>query len=146
MTFCEKCGKLLCVICGCVRKQFHHTARKLAGVAELADAQDLGSCVNSCRFDPCHPHQNQQEGLTPSCWFLCSCTGEEPLVVALQQQLFARYHSILFYLQITRANVGSDPCHPHHKRRYAFAYRLFGFMSQRLVPHVQSDQVILDTI
>ena len=28
-----------------------------AGVAELADAQDLGSCVNSCRFDPCHPHQ-----------------------------------------------------------------------------------------
>ena len=29
---------------------------KHAGVAELADAQDLGSCVNSCRFDPCHPH------------------------------------------------------------------------------------------
>ena len=30
---------------------------KYAGVAELADAQDLGSCVNSCRFKSCHPHQ-----------------------------------------------------------------------------------------
>ncbi len=29
----------------------------LAPVAELADAQDLGSCVNSCRFDPCQAHQ-----------------------------------------------------------------------------------------
>ena len=26
-------------------------------MAELADAQDLGSCVHSCRFDPCYPHQ-----------------------------------------------------------------------------------------
>ena len=28
-------------------------------MAELADAQDLGSCVNSCRFDPCYPHQTK---------------------------------------------------------------------------------------
>ena len=27
-----------------------------AGMAELADAYDLGSYVNSCRFDPCYPH------------------------------------------------------------------------------------------
>ena len=32
---------------------------KYAGVAELADAQDLGSCVNSCRFKSCHPHQTK---------------------------------------------------------------------------------------
>ncbi len=30
---------------------------KHADVAELADAQDLGSCVLvACRFDSCHPH------------------------------------------------------------------------------------------
>ena len=28
-----------------------------AGVAELADAPDLGSGGFPCRFDPCHPHQ-----------------------------------------------------------------------------------------
>ena len=33
-----------------------------AGVAELADAQDLGSCVNSCRFKSCHPHQKHKDG------------------------------------------------------------------------------------
>ena len=38
--------------------QNNRTADKFlfAGVAELADAQDLGSCVNSCRFKYCHPH------------------------------------------------------------------------------------------
>ena len=30
---------------------------KNAGMAELADAQDLGSCVHSCRFKSCYPHQ-----------------------------------------------------------------------------------------
>ena len=30
-----------------------------AGVAELADAQDLGSCVHSCRFKSCHPHHEE---------------------------------------------------------------------------------------
>ncbi len=29
-----------------------------AGVAELADALDLGSSSSECRFDSCHPHQN----------------------------------------------------------------------------------------
>ena len=28
-----------------------------AGVAELADALDLGSSEHSCRFKSCHPHQ-----------------------------------------------------------------------------------------
>ena len=32
-------------------------SKQYAGMAELADAQDLGSCVNSCRFKSCHPHQ-----------------------------------------------------------------------------------------
>ncbi len=27
-----------------------------AGVAELADALDLGSSSSECRFDSCHPH------------------------------------------------------------------------------------------
>ena len=26
-------------------------------MAELADAQDLGSCGRPCRFDSCYPHQ-----------------------------------------------------------------------------------------
>ena len=30
-------------------------------MAELADAQDLGSCVHSCRFDPCYPHHNKRD-------------------------------------------------------------------------------------
>ena len=30
---------------------------KYAGVAELADAPDLGSGGNPCRFKSCHPHQ-----------------------------------------------------------------------------------------
>ena len=38
---------------------------KYAGVAELADAQDLGSCVNSCRFKSCHPHQKEIGGFVP---------------------------------------------------------------------------------
>ena len=37
-----------------------YTLNSFAGMAELADAQDLGSCVNSCRFDPCYPHQTKQ--------------------------------------------------------------------------------------
>ena len=30
----------------------------LAGVAELADALDLGSSSSECRFDSCHPHHH----------------------------------------------------------------------------------------
>ena len=29
----------------------------IADVAELADAPDLGSGAQACRFNPCHPHQ-----------------------------------------------------------------------------------------
>ena len=29
-------------------------------MAELADAQDLGSCVYSCRFKSCRPHQQRR--------------------------------------------------------------------------------------
>ena|GEM_PF-4245502 len=32
-----------------------------AGVAELADALDLGSSSSECRFDSCHPHQNGKQ-------------------------------------------------------------------------------------
>ena len=31
-------------------------AQPFAGVAELADALDLGSSSSECRFDSCHPH------------------------------------------------------------------------------------------
>ena len=37
-------------------------SKQYAGMAELADAQDLGSCVNSCRFKSCHPHQKYRGG------------------------------------------------------------------------------------
>ena len=33
-----------------------------AGVAELADAPDLGSGGSPCRFDPCHPHHSKVRG------------------------------------------------------------------------------------
>ncbi len=32
-----------------------------ADMAELADAQDLESCGQPCRFDPCYPHQKPDE-------------------------------------------------------------------------------------
>ena len=43
-------------------RQRHTALISFAGVAELADAQDLGSCVNSCRFKSCHPHQKHKDG------------------------------------------------------------------------------------
>ena len=45
--------------------------------------------------------------------FRLDCNGEEPLAVAPQQQSFARYRRISFHHLIMRANIGSDPCHPH---------------------------------
>ena len=42
------------------RKIPSYPRHKAAGMAELADAQDLGSCVHSCRFDPCYPHQKRE--------------------------------------------------------------------------------------
>ena len=39
-------GDGYCIICKCY-----------AGVAELADALDLGSSAHACRFKSCHPHQ-----------------------------------------------------------------------------------------
>ncbi len=35
----------------------HCPVNTYAGVAELADALDLGSSEYSCRFKSCHPHQ-----------------------------------------------------------------------------------------
>ena len=39
------------------KKMVYYIVVKYAGVAELADALDLGSSVYTCRFNPCHPHQ-----------------------------------------------------------------------------------------
>ena len=36
------------------------TLLKYAGVAELADALDLGSSSSECRFKSCHPHQKRR--------------------------------------------------------------------------------------
>ena len=33
---------------------------KNAGMVELADTQDLGSCGRPCRFKSCYPHQNRR--------------------------------------------------------------------------------------
>ena len=46
-------------------------------MAELADAQDLGSCVYSCRFDPCYPHQQRSRWPSPSAPFLVRVIGRE---------------------------------------------------------------------
>ena len=50
-------------------------------MAELADAQDLGSCVYSCRFDPCYPHQQRQVGKRPPAFV---DTGNRSLRIALR--------------------------------------------------------------
>ncbi len=50
-----------------------HLCAKIYGyapVAELADAQDLGSCVNSCRFKSCWAHQ-KSTGI--ACRFFIHC-------------------------------------------------------------------------
>ena len=44
-------------------KDIHHSIERYAGVAELADALDLGSSSSECRFDSCHPHHS----LVPWC-------------------------------------------------------------------------------
>ena len=36
-------------------------SKNLAGVAELADAPDLGSGGFPCRFKSCHPHQKKTQ-------------------------------------------------------------------------------------
>ena len=46
-------------------------------MAELADAQDLGSCVYSCRFDPCYPHQKRSRWPSPSAPLLVRVSGRE---------------------------------------------------------------------
>ena len=40
-----------------------HLAQPFAGVAELADALDLGSSSSECRFKSCHPHHKQVKQL-----------------------------------------------------------------------------------
>ena len=42
------------------KKMVYYIVVKYAGVAELADALDLGSSVYTCRFNPCHPHQKRR--------------------------------------------------------------------------------------
>ena len=37
---------------------------KHAGMMELADMQDLGSCARACRFDPCYPHHHRRRFIT----------------------------------------------------------------------------------
>ncbi len=39
-----------------------------ADMAELADAQDLESCGQPCRFNPCYPHQKD---VARAASFLC---------------------------------------------------------------------------
>ena len=43
-----------------------HLAQPFAGVAELADALDLGSSSSECRFDSCHPHHMNVKAETSS--------------------------------------------------------------------------------
>ena len=63
------CGLFACVSAAFLLKYFSDPAaeqiesggefNKRAGVAELADATDLGSVGKPCRFKPCRPYQNQ---------------------------------------------------------------------------------------
>ena len=52
------------------------TLSSYAGMAELADAPDLGSGTSVCRFDPCYPHQAPERfGVRE---FLCKAKGGAP--------------------------------------------------------------------
>lgn len=43
---------------------------KYAGMVELADTQDLGSCGRPCRFKSCHPQFKKVESLVEVRLFL----------------------------------------------------------------------------
>ena len=55
-----------CFIARCEQAKLVHinfAKKEYADVAELADALDLGSSGRPCRFDSCHPHVIQNNGV-----------------------------------------------------------------------------------
>ena len=84
---------------------------KNAGVAELADAQDLGSCVYSCRFKSCHPYQESTN-----------------LFRGLSILLFSRFTKILVifkqFLKQSEAIFNDSNFYMAHSRRLRLPQRI----------------------
>ena len=59
------------------RKSERYKSAHLAGVAELADAPDLGSGGYPCRFKSCHPHQVKHPEISRGV-LLCGSADAEP--------------------------------------------------------------------
>ena len=58
-----------------IQKLFCYNTNTFAGMVELADTQDLGSCGQPCRFKSCYPHQKNSSCFCTGCFFI---TGLEP--------------------------------------------------------------------
>ena len=94
----------------------------------MADAQDLGSCVYSCRFDPCYPHQQRSRWPSPSAPLLVRVSGREESHCVLgfacemrssrAQQNARAPKSIRKFTQTAEGACAEfDPCYPHHAKR-----------------------------
>ena len=71
---------------------------KFGDMAELADALDLGSSPQGCRFNSCYPHQTKKR-LYSSLFFLFN-------------------HHILLWLFHPWSNVVNDHCNNHNNNAY----------------------------
>ena len=66
-----------------------------ADVAELADAPDLGSGGQPCRFKSCRPHQTEDKGV--ACVLIC--LSRDSVFYGLVNFLALAFESALFFLK-----------------------------------------------
>ena len=81
---------------------------KYADVVELVDSLDLGSNAQACRFESCHPHQ-QEEGGTASLFLL---------VMGVRNRTYFN-QTPRWGVAATSSKTGGffniiESCHPHH--------------------------------
>ena len=103
-----------CFVCyvkiGCIEHPFLHQRRLFglsAGVAELADALDLGSSGRPCRFKSCHPHYETKRQLRRAVFFVSERRGR-PFACQAQGLRSAPVGAK------PRSTGPRAPCHPHY--------------------------------
>ena len=60
-----------------IPKLFCYNTNTFAGMVELADTQDLGSCGQPCRFKSCYPHQKNSSYFCTGCFFITRLEPEK---------------------------------------------------------------------
>ena len=103
-----------------IQKLFCYNTNTFAGMVELADTQDLGSCGQPCRFKSCYPHQKNSSCFCTGCFFI---TGLEPEKVSAFKKRFSE--SFL---------AGSARAVPHAKRGVTRADSMRAQRSRRSSP------------